>query len=619
MQQFYFSLYAYFSFLKDSKHVLFATRYVRRVLPIILLWTAHVTHAQQTFFEDFNNRDDAGSLPEGWTVWQNGGGGGDPSPSWSIFREVWAVNQYVMSIEEPGRDGMKDEDWMIMPKITPVAGDYLMFNARRDYMQKGDMFYLLVSKTSAQAPAAFKDTLAVFTEDEMPQNIGNVNKLRVSLSKYVNVPIYIAFVHVADVGSEDISSFWVIDDVEVRARQKTFVKDAIFHQMTTPPQPPVVQGDLVVFAGTVQLQVTGDFGKANLTSMSFSLDGTTDPSMIKEVMVYYTPFEGVTDQDILDEVLPRFGTIKNPGRTFTITGNQELEIGPEPYMYIRYILDETRALTFPYPQIDVSCEKFVVDGVERAPSVQSFFGTIDVVPPVVFNDNFADAVELSPVPARYGSSTRPATYEPEHDDIVYCHNFGDKRVHSVWYYFVAPAHGFITADLTHSHFNTIVAFLDEDKHQLACSDDLSETQTQSVIANFPVRAGQKIYVRVSDLGSPENNDNQYRYSGVVIMDFSFSTPMGADDDRHLLQLSDPYPNPSSGILSFELATVKPGPVQVYLRDIAGRLLYQENHSFSAGKRVVTLDAGNLSEGLYLLQVEGHGESNVRKVMISQGE
>jgi hypothetical protein len=588
------------------------------IVLLFLVAATHTTYGQQTFFEDFNNRDYDGGLPPGWTVWQNGGGVGDPSPAWVVRREGLQVNQYIISGEELTKEGMVDEDWLMTPKITPAAGDYLMFNARRSYFETGDMYYILISRTNASAPTAFTETLKVFTEDEMPRSAGDEYKLRIDLSAYAGVPVHFAFVHVSNSNASPSGSLgiWLVDDVEVRAQERVYIKDAILRQATTPPQPPIVQGREVIIGGGIELILAGDYDEANLTEMTFTLDGTTDPSFIKEIIFYLSPYELVTDDDFINELVPRFGSIENPGNTFTITGDLSIPLAGDPYIYVRFKLDDDRELIFPYPEVDISLESYVVNGVERTPSVTGFFGTIDVVPAVVVNDNFADAIELSPVSARYGSSTSPATYEPAYDSVVYCHNRGDRKVHSVWYYFVPPQDGVITVDLTNSRFNTIAAIIDENKKQLACSDDVNDGQTRSVIANFPVTAGRKIYIRVSDLGSAFDNGNQWDEAGVVIMDFTFGRPVSVEEDKTLLQLSEPFPNPTSGTVSFDLATGRPGTVQVYLRDLLGHAVQTQEYTVGAGKRRVSLDVSQARGGMYILQADGYGTSATRKLIIA---
>lgn len=587
-------------------------KFYRVVFLLSIIFSAAQVPAQQfTFFESFDETD-PGTLPEGWSAWQNGGGGNAPSPVWTVLRDSpWGVEQYVMSMEEAGRDGLIDEDWMITPQITPKENDFLIFSTRRGWEDTGDSYKILISTSTDDAPDAFTEVLAAYTEAEMPNLMTSFS---LDLSAYVNIPIHIAFVHSCNVGAEGFSSFWLVDEVQVRPIQNAFVVDAFFRQATSPPQPPVVLGDELVFAGTVEFVLNGDYGVANISSVTLSTHGTTDPSIIKEVIAYYTPFEGVTDEDVLNGVLPVFGSIENPGETFELTGSIDLELGTAPFFYFRYILDDDYEITFPYPQIDMTIEKYVANGVERIPAVTTYFGAMDVVPPQVINDNFADAIELSATPARYGSSTLPATYEPDYDVIAYCHNFGNEAIHSVWWYFTAPTDGWVTADLSDSRFNSIVAFLDEDLNVLACNDDINDHNQQSKITGFPMAAGEKIYVRVSDLGGV--GANQYSDAGIVIMDFTFDVPLGIEDDNE--QVSTLYPNPATQQTSIDVRLHKPDEVLVAVKDIVGRNIYEQREVFAiAGKHTIALDVAQLRTGTYLVQVNVAGKLTAHKLSITR--
>lgn len=586
----------------------------RRVLLTILfltgLWfSLPVVQAQQsTFFENFDEAE-LGQLPDGFTAWQNGGGGNTPSPVWAVLTDgPWGVDQYVMSMEEYGRDGMTDEDWMITPQITPQHDDFLIFNTRRGYEDTSDQYRILISTTTPEAPAAFTEVFADYDMYTMP---AYVEKFKLDLSAYEGVPIYIAFVHVADVGSEGYSGFWYIDDLEVRPIQQAFIADAYFRQATSPPKPPVTASDPLIMAGSVQFLVNGDYGTANISSITFSTEGTTDVRIIKEMIIYMSPWEAVTDEDILTGVIPVFGSVQNPGTNFEVTGSADLGLDNEPFFYFRYILNEDYTITAPYPQIDISVEKYVANGVERLPAVSSYFGAMDVVPPVVINDNFADAIQLAATPARYWSSTLPATYEPAYDKLAYCHNAGNKNVHSVWWYFVAPSDGLITADLSDSRFNSLLALLDENFNQLACNDDINDSNTASRVADLPVRQGQKIYVRVSDLGA--TGANQYNIAGVVALDFSFSVLTGTTPEFDPAMLSL-YPNPTSGEVTVVLEVKQPGNVAIEITDVMGRKIrMQTAYCTHAGKNEVSLSLAGHPAGTYLVKVLQGNRAAVRKL------
>lgn len=602
MQQFY----------SAQKHFRCSKQFIYSLLVGLVLWlsAAIPVYAQQvTFYESFDETD-VGELPEGWTTWQNGGGGAQIY--WAVFKyNPFGVEKYVISNIEPGRDGMTDEDWLITPQITPAENDYLMFDSRRSFFDTGDNFEIRISTTTNKAPEAFTETLATFTEAEMPFE---VEKLRIDLSAYKGIPIHIAFVHISNVGAEAESGIWFMDDVEVRPIQAAFIDDTYFRQATSPPQPPVKLGD-VAFPGIVEFAVNGDYDNVDLTSITFTTEGTTDVSLIKEVKVYYTTDEYVSIDDLIAGLVPLFGSLENPTETFEVTGNVSMELENLHFFWIVYTLDDSRELTFPYPQIDITFEKYIANGQEYIPSVRTYFGTIDVVPPTVVNDNFADAIEITPTVERYGSSTYPATYEPEHDVIAYCHNSGYEMIHSVWWHFTAPGNGLVTADLAESRFNTILAFFDENMNQVACNDDINSNQQQSRITDYAMTKGQKIYIRVSDIGG--FGGTSYHESGVVIMDFTFSAPVGTEDDYRTVSISPPYPNPASATASVDLEVQKPGDIKITIQDMVGKNVFEQQTKYSTGKHTVTWDATALRPGTYVVRVEGHDTHETRKLIITR--
>lgn len=582
-----------------------------RALSICWLWLfAHTLFAQQsTFFESFNEGE-AGSIPQGWTAWQNGGGGSPPTV-WTVMRDgPLGVEQYAMSPEEPGREGLTDEDWLITPRITPQAGDFLIFDTRRGYDDTTDKYRILISTTTAEAPADFTEVFGDYDMSTMP---ALMDKFKLDLSAYVGVPIHIAFVHIADVGPDSFSGFWLVDEVEVRPIQAAFVADAYFRQATSPPQPPALASDALIFAGSVEFVVNGDYGTANISSLTLSTAGTTDLALVKEIIVYVSPWEAVTDDDILNGVIPVFGSVQNPGATFEITGSADLALDTKPFFYFRYILNEDYEITAPYPQIDIAVEKYVANGVERIPGVTTYFGAMDVVPPTVINDHFADALPLAATPARYWSSTLPATYEEAYDKVAYCHNQGFEEIHSVWWYFIAPSDGTITADLSDSRFNSIVAFFTEDFSQLACNDDINDNKTQSKITDFPVEKGQKIYVRVSDIGGV--GANQYRVAGVVAMDFSFSVLTGTtpEQDGGMISL---YPNPTAGAATLVIDVEVPGEAAIEVSDVLGRRIQTRSAIFTrTGRQEVPLSLSGQGAGTYFVKVHQGNRTAMRKLSV----
>src|SRR5688500_4403678 len=149
-------------------------KFYRVVLVLFIIFSNSPVTAQQfTFFESFDETE-PGTLPAGWSAWQNEGGGNAPSPVWRVLRDSpLGVEQYVMSSEELGRDGLIDEDWLITPRITPKEGDFLIFSTRRGYEDTGDSFKILISTSTDEAPDAFTEPFASYAEIDMPNMMSN--------------------------------------------------------------------------------------------------------------------------------------------------------------------------------------------------------------------------------------------------------------------------------------------------------------------------------------------------------------------------------------------------------------------------------------------------------------
>ncbi len=81
---------------------------------------------------------------------------------------------------------------------------------------------------------------------------------------------------------------------------------------------------------------------------------------------------------------------------------------------------------------------------------------------------------------------------------------------------------------------------------------------------------------------------------------SINRRAGLPDD---FQLSDPYPNPFNSRLTIEFNLSLEGVVKVVLYDLSGRpVTVLTDRNFDGGTHSLTLDAGNMPAGCYLLQV-----------------
>ncbi len=112
------------------------------------------------------------------------------------------------------------------------------------------------------------------------------------------------------------------------------------------------------------------------------------------------------------------------------------------------------------------------------------------------NDDFAQPVGISTLPFNHTMATTLATRAA--DDPVLCIGFQGGA--SVWYRLVAPASGQLTLNTFNSNYDTVLAVFTGSRGsltQLACNDDLSNTNRQSQ-TTLPVTAGTTYYVEVAD-------------------------------------------------------------------------------------------------------------------------
>jgi hypothetical protein len=87
-------------------------------------------------------------------------------------------------------------------------------------------------------------------------------------------------------------------------------------------------------------------------------------------------------------------------------------------------------------------------------------------------------------------------------------------------------------------------------------------------------------------------------------------------DRPPLALSAVYPNPSSGPVSLEVETDRPGDVAVVLYNVAGQRVLTRRVAVGTGVATIVIDApGRLASGVYFVRVTARGYSAQRKLHI----
>jgi hypothetical protein len=585
------------------------------------------TNAQEsTFYESFDNTA-TGEVPEGWKWYSLGGGFGN---NWVRSTYGFFGPKVMTSGAEYAIPGEIDEDWLVTPQITPGAGDHLIFDAGQEYVwdDYGSTFHILISTTTSNR-ADFTETLASWTEPEFPGYLYD-DRLFLDLSAYEGVPIYIAFVHnnpVTGEGSDpDLppppTENWYMDNVWVRTVQPMdYNGGEIFGSYTSVIR--IAQSKTSVIIGFI-VRAAGDTGSAGITSMTFTTGGASPVVNIKEATVYTTYGDSFISTDDEAGIVNAdvFGTISDPGDEFVIEGNQLLERG-DTYFWLMYTLEaDENDLTYPYPEVDATFEKVTVNGVEHETTVSSTTGAHAVVPHTPVNDNYANAIELpaSATGVRSGSYNYRATYETEFERLAYCaepiYNSAKDGSNSVWWHFKAPGNGMINVDLSACNFNTILLIQDTNLDQLACNKDIDQSAFvfQSKIEGFEVEAEKDYYIRVTGEGLGPGDPNAA--SGVIHMDFSFTTPVGVEQDSPYT-LSTLYPNPAEDLVHIDLILRRPTEVVLEVVDIFGRPMLTSNQGFlSAGTyEHLPLEVGALASGTYIVRLRGSEKVNAQKLVV----
>lgn len=115
--------------------------------------------------------------------------------------------------------------------------------------------------------------------------------------------------------------------------------------------------------------------------------------------------------------------------------------------------------------------------------------------PVPANDDFASPVEVTPLPFNHRLDTTRATQAS--DDPSLCVEGGSA---TVWYRFMAPSAGTLTADTFGSSYDTVLAVFTGERGALtgqACNDDTSGRQSQVILG---VAEGQSYFIEVASYG-----------------------------------------------------------------------------------------------------------------------
>ncbi|MEP7127374.1 MAG: T9SS type A sorting domain-containing protein [Chitinophagales bacterium] len=104
-----------------------------------------------------------------------------------------------------------------------------------------------------------------------------------------------------------------------------------------------------------------------------------------------------------------------------------------------------------------------------------------------------------------------------------------------------------------------------------------------------------------------NNDSSFGYSNVVALENKFPTP----------EMMPVHPNPTTGILSFEMSTTNGGLTSFAVMDLFGKEVYKSNHTLATGINSVEMDLSQLPKGVYLIEcnLSQYGFVKMEKVIL----
>jgi hypothetical protein len=76
-----------------------------------------------------------------------------------------------------------------------------------------------------------------------------------------------------------------------------------------------------------------------------------------------------------------------------------------------------------------------------------------------------------------------------------------------------------------------------------------------------------------------------------------------------------YPNPTNSNLTVEFIAEQSQSVNMTMRDVAGRVVYNESKSTTIGINTTTIDVSSFSKGVYLLQMQSDINSEVLRILV----
>ncbi|HIN39791.1 MAG TPA: T9SS type A sorting domain-containing protein [Flavobacteriales bacterium] len=90
------------------------------------------------------------------------------------------------------------------------------------------------------------------------------------------------------------------------------------------------------------------------------------------------------------------------------------------------------------------------------------------------------------------------------------------------------------------------------------------------------------------------------------------TPTGIEDTRALSKFRI-YPNPSNGIITVRINTVRSSTALIKVQDIFGKVVFES----SARNGIMNLNLSDYSSGIYLVSLEDDGTQSTKSLIIQK--
>ncbi len=78
-----------------------------------------------------------------------------------------------------------------------------------------------------------------------------------------------------------------------------------------------------------------------------------------------------------------------------------------------------------------------------------------------------------------------------------------------------------------------------------------------------------------------------------------------------------FPNPTSDLFYIELALKAPSQIQIAVRDISGRLMFERNYGNLEGEQIFPVNTITLQSGVYFAEITTDEGSLTKKIIVNK--